>query len=31
MQNYSIMKENGIMNCVGKWVEIENTILNEIA
>lgn len=30
-QNYSIIKENGIMNFVGKWVELENTVLNEIA
>jgi hypothetical protein len=29
MEYYSVIK-NGIMNFAGKWIELENIILNEV-
>jgi len=29
MDYYSAMKNNGIMNFAGKWMELENVILSE--
>ena len=30
MENYKAEKNNGILNFVGKWMELENIILSEI-
>jgi hypothetical protein len=30
MEYYSAMKKNEILSFVGKWMELENTILNEV-
>jgi hypothetical protein len=30
MDYYSAIKNKDIMNFVGKWMELENTILNEV-
>jgi hypothetical protein len=30
MEYYSVIKNKGIMNFAGKWIELENIILSEV-
>jgi hypothetical protein len=31
MEFYSVIKKNGILLFLGKWMELENIILNEVS